>query len=97
MAENIREIARQSRIQNIDKNWLRNRITVEEAEAKHLVDFSLGDDTSEAAQRLRAGRLKLARDLGGCLGQQTGSFRVCESSMARIACCDAGWGRIVGV
>lgn len=64
MDDDIRETNRQSRIERIGKGWLRNRITVEEAEAKHLSDFSLGDDKNEAAQRFHAGRLKLARSWG---------------------------------
>lgn len=59
---NTPEAHRKSRVQDVQKSWLRNRITVQEAEAKHLVDFSLGDDPSE--QRLRAARLKLARIRG---------------------------------
>ena len=62
--EDFREANRKSRIENIGKGWLRNRITVEEAEAKHLTDFSPGDDKSEAAQRRHAGLLKLARSWG---------------------------------
>jgi hypothetical protein len=62
--EDFREANRKSRIQNIGKGWLRNRVTVEEAEAKNLTDFSLGDDKSEAAQRRHAGLLKLARSWG---------------------------------
>ncbi|MGA2174457.1 MAG: hypothetical protein ABSH38_05690 [Verrucomicrobiota bacterium] len=61
MDDDTREANRKSRIESIGKGWLRNRITVEQAEAKHLVDFSLGDDASEAAQRLHARRLQLAR------------------------------------
>jgi hypothetical protein len=64
MDDEIRETNRRSRIERIGKGWLRNRVTVEEAEAKHLVDFSLGDDKSEAARRLHAGRLNLARARG---------------------------------
>jgi hypothetical protein len=61
MASKSREIARQSRVERIDKTWLRNPISVAEAEAKHLVDFSLSDNASEADKRIHSGRLKFAR------------------------------------
>jgi hypothetical protein len=41
----IAEFGRKSRAQGVHQGWLRNRITVEEAQAKHLVDFT---DESEA-------------------------------------------------
>jgi hypothetical protein len=56
---------RQSRVGNIRMCKLQRKITVQEAEAKHLVkDFGLNGDTSEGAERLRAARRELARERG---------------------------------
>jgi hypothetical protein len=49
----IREFGRKSRVQEVHKGWLRNRITVEEAEAKHLVDFSGESEARVAFARTR--------------------------------------------
>jgi hypothetical protein len=59
--EDIREFGRRARAQEVHKSWLKNRISVDEAETKHLVDLGLRDDTSEAGRRLQAARLELAR------------------------------------
>ena len=56
MDNDTREASRKSRIQNIGKAWLRNRITVEQVKAKHLSD-NLTDDPIEAARRLQVARL----------------------------------------
>lgn len=65
--ENIREFGRRSRAQSVQKSWLTNPTTVEEAEAKHLVDFGSGADRSEAGQGLLAARLEFARTRGVAL------------------------------
>jgi hypothetical protein len=52
--ESFAELNRRSRAQRVHKGWLTKRITLEEAEAKNLVDFS---DSSAA-------RLELARSRG---------------------------------
>jgi len=59
--ENIREFGRKLRAQEVGKGWLRNRITVEEAEAKHMSDLGLGDNVSETVRRAR---LEFARSRG---------------------------------
>jgi len=51
--ETIREFGRKSRTQVVHKGWLRNRVTVEEAEAKHLVDFSGKSESRVAYARAR--------------------------------------------
>jgi len=51
--ESIREFGRRSRAQEVGKGWLRNRITVEEAEAKHMSDLGLGEGVSESVRRAR--------------------------------------------
>ena len=59
--ENIREFGRRSRAAEVPKGWLRNRITVAEAEAKHMVDLGLGGEGNEQTRRAR---LEFARSRG---------------------------------
>jgi hypothetical protein len=51
--ESMREFGRSLRAQGVTKGWLRNRITIEDAEAKHMSDLNLGDDVSESVRRAR--------------------------------------------
>jgi len=51
--ESIREFGRKSRAQEVSKGWLRNPVTVEEAEAKHMSDLGLGEGVSESTRRAR--------------------------------------------
>ena len=53
--ENIRGFGRRMRAREVPKGWLRNRITVEEAEAKHMSDLGLGEGVSESTRRARLG------------------------------------------
>ncbi len=59
--ESIREFGRKVRAQEVGKGWLRDRVTVEEAEAKHMSDLGIGDDVDESVRRAR---LELARSRG---------------------------------
>ncbi len=64
MNDELRESNRKRRIKEIPKEWLRNRTTVAEIEAKNMEDFDTGDDTTEAGRRKRAEWLRLARKWG---------------------------------
>ena len=62
--EDVRDFASRTRAQEVHVSWLTSPITLEQAEPKHMVDFGVGGDTSEAGQHVRAARLQFARARG---------------------------------